>query len=35
MNSLPAIGTRQEESFAAVGGGFDGVAMEVGRGSFI
>ena len=36
MISLPAIGTKEDESFVAVGGeSFDGMAMEVGRGLFI
>jgi len=36
MISLPTIGTKEDESFVAVGGeSFDGMAMEAGRGSFI
>ena len=36
MICLSAMGTRAEESFAAIGGeSFDGMAMETGRGSFI
>jgi len=36
MISLLAIGTKEDESFVVVGGeSFDGMAMEVGRGSFI
>jgi len=35
MISQPSIGTKEDERFVAVGGeSFDGMAMEVGRGSF-
>jgi hypothetical protein len=36
MISQPAIGTKEDDSFVAVGGEtFDGMAMEIDRGSFI
>ena len=36
MICLLAMGTREKKSFAAIGReSFDGMAMEVGRGSFI
>ena len=36
MICLSAMGTREDESFVAIGGeGFDGMAMEADKGSFI
>ena len=36
MICLSAMGTKEDEIFVAVGGeSFDGMAMEIGRGSFI